>query len=66
MLALVEKNPNYSSYAKRQEKTKSQRFELRPLSNEELRQVNRATFREGVNHRRWPREVIEQFLAVQV
>jgi hypothetical protein len=28
--------------------------------------VNLATLREGVNHRRWPREVIEQFLAVQV
>ncbi len=64
MLALVKKYSNYSSYAKRQEKTKPRRFELQPLSTEELCQVNLATFREGVNHCRWPREVIEQFLAV--
>lgn len=66
MLTLVEKNSNYSSNSKRQQKTKPQRFELRPVSNEELCRVNLATLREGVNHRRWPREVIEQFLAVQV
>lgn len=66
MLTLAEKNSNYSSYVKPQEKNKRQRSELRPLSTEELCLVNLATFREGVNHRRWPREVIEQFLAVQV
>lgn len=54
----------HSNYSKRQEKTRP--LELRPLSTEELCRVNLATLREGVNHRRWPREVIEQFLAVQV
>jgi hypothetical protein len=66
VLTLVEKNSNGSSYSKRQEKTKLQQYELRPLSTEELCLVNLATLREGVNHRRWPREVVEQFLAVQV
>jgi hypothetical protein len=62
----VGKYSNYSSCSKRQKKTKPPRFELRPLSIEELCKVDLATFREGVNHRRWPKEVIEQFLAVQV
>lgn len=66
MLKLVERNSSHSSYPKRQRKTKLRQFTLRPLSTEELCQVNLATFREGVNHCRWPREVIEQFLAVQV
>jgi hypothetical protein len=65
MLTLIRQNFDYSSNSKRQEKTKPGQFELRPLSTEELCKVNLATFREGVNHRRWPREVIEQFLAVQ-
>jgi len=54
------------SNSKQQKKTNRPRFELRPLSMEEQWKVDLATFREGVNHRRWPREVIEQFLAVQV
>lgn len=66
MLTPVGKNSNDSSYSKRQKKTKLPRFLLRPLSPEELCRVDLATFREGVNHRRWPREVVEQFLAVQV
>ena len=32
------------------------------LTDEELYKVNLATIREGVNHCRWPREVIERFL----
>jgi hypothetical protein len=64
VLTLVKQRTNYSSACKRQEKTR--RFEHRPLSTEEMCQVNLATFREGVNHCRWPKEVIEQFLAVQV
>jgi len=35
------------------------------LSTEELYKVNLATIREGINHRRWPREVIERFLLVE-
>lgn len=54
----------HSNYSKRQEKTRP--LELRPLSNEELCKLQLATFREGVNHRRWPKEIIEQFLAAQV
>lgn len=40
-------------------------LEQRPLTTEELSQVHFVTIREGVNHCRWPREVIEQFLAVE-
>ena len=54
----------HSNYSRRQEKTRP--LELRPLSTEELCKLQLATFREGVNHRRWPREIIEQFLAAQV
>lgn len=61
-----EKPSNHSSYSSGQRKPKLLRSKLRPLSIEELTQVNLATFREGRNHCRWPREVIERFLAVQV
>ena len=66
MLKLIEKNSSHSSYPKRQKKTRLRQYKFRQLSTEELCQVNLATFREGVNHCRWPREVIEQFLAVQI
>ena len=66
MLKLVEKTSRHSSHPKRQKKRNPGLFAFRPLSTEELCQLNLATFREGVNHCRWPREVIEQFLAVQV
>jgi hypothetical protein len=61
-----EKSSGLSSRSQLQSKTKPRRSELRPLSIEEVTQVNLATFREGRNHCRWPREVIERFLAVQV
>jgi hypothetical protein len=61
-----EKPSSHSSCFKRERKTKVARTKLKTLSIEELTQVNLATFREGVNHCRWPREVIEQFLAVRV
>lgn len=66
MLTIVKKYSNFTFHSKRQNKTQPPKFEFRPLSTEELCQVNLATFREGVNHCRWPREVIEQFLAVEV
>ena len=66
MLTLVKKESNYPSCSKRQNKTKPPKFKFRPLSTEELCQVNLATFRESVNHCRWPKEVIEQFLSVGV
>jgi hypothetical protein len=56
---------DHSSHSNRQKKT-TPRFELRPLSTEELCKIDLVTFREGVNHRRWPKEIIEQFLAVKV
>ena len=40
--------------------------DLRPVTAEELCEVNLATVREGVNHCRWPKEVIERFLAVEL
>ena len=36
------------------------------LTADDLHKVNLATIREGVNHCRWPREVIERFLEVEV
>jgi hypothetical protein len=66
VLTPIEKYSNDSSFSKRQKRAKHPRFELRPLSAEELCKIDLITFREGVNHRRWPREVIEHFLAVQV
>jgi hypothetical protein len=38
----------------------------RPITAAEFCQVHVVTIREGVNHCRWPREVIEQFLAAEV
>ena len=66
MLALAAKQSRHTSDFKHQKKTSHRQFPFKPLSVEELCQVNLATFREGVNHCRWPREVIEKFLAVQV
>ena len=64
MLALAAKQYRHCSH-ERQKGITPRRFPLKPLSLEEVCQVNLATFREGVNHCRWPREVIEKFLAVQ-
>ena len=66
MLTLLEKQSGRTAVSKRQPTTAPRRVPLRPLSIEELFQVNRATFREGINHCRWPREVIERFLTAQV
>jgi hypothetical protein len=66
VLTLVEKYSDSPSDSKRKNMIETRRFERRRLSAEELCQVNLATFRESVNHCRWPREVIEKFLAVQV
>lgn len=37
-----------------------------PITTEDFVQVELATIREGHNHRRWPREVLEKFLAADV
>ncbi len=66
MLTLVEKQTRNNSQSRRMKKPAPHRLKLRPLSTDELCQVNLATFREGFNHCRWPREVVERFLAVQV
>ncbi len=65
MLTLVEKQTRHNSQSKRVKKAAPHRLTLRPLSADELCQVSLATFREGFNHCRWPREVVERFLAVQ-
>lgn len=39
---------------------------LRPVTTEEFISVNLATRGERYNHRRWPREVVEAFLAAKV
>ena len=65
MLTLVPNNSRSSRRPKPQEKTE-RRPGFRPVTSEEMCEVNLVTLREGVNHCRWPREVIEYFLAVQV
>ena len=65
MLTLVKKQSRFNPQSKRNKKTAPHRVNLRPLSADELCQVSLATFREGFNHCRWPREVVEKFLAVQ-
>lgn len=66
MLTLVARKSRYGFVAQRLRTTAPRRVPLKPLSVEELFEVNRATFREGFNHCRWPKEVIEKFLAAQV
>lgn len=38
----------------------------RPLTSDELTAVSLATVRESRTHRRWPREVVEKFLAAEL
>ena len=66
MLTLLEKRPSSHSQSRRRKTTAPRRLTLKPLSSEEVVQVNLVSFREGYNHCRWPREVIEKFLVVQV
>ena len=66
MLTLVKNNLNHSSRSRQPENSKPRQFEFRPVTTQEMVDVNLVTLREGVNHCRWPREVIEYFLAVQV
>jgi len=61
---LVDKHSNCSSYPERQEAIGS--GELKPVTCEEACQVHLATIREGVNHIRWPREVIERFMQMEM
>ena len=40
--------------------------DMRPLTDEEAIGVEVVTIRESANHRRWPREAVETFLAAEV
>jgi hypothetical protein len=67
MLSLVRQQAVQNPVSERRPQTTAPHLvPLRPLSTEELFQVHRATFREGRNHCRWPKEVIEKFLAEPV
>ncbi len=68
MIALVKKHINYSSQLPQQGRMLQEQKYLkpRPVTAAEFCQVNVVTIREGVNHCRWPREVIEQFLVAEV
>lgn len=68
MPTLIKKHGNYFSHLQQQETNlrTQKNIDLRSLTNEELCRVTLATVREGTNHCRWPTEVIEQFLAVEV
>ena len=48
MLTLVETRPRPNSHSKRQKKTGRPQLPFKPLSSEEVCQVNLATFREGL------------------
>ena len=67
MRILVDERNNHFSRPGRQETMpRTQRLlDLRPVTTAEFSLVNLATIREGFNHCRWPREVIERFLAVE-
>lgn len=66
MLTLLTQNTNRNSYRAQQKNTRGPQNLLKhSLTVEELYRVNLATIREGVNHRRWPREVIERFLLAE-
>jgi len=66
MLTVVSKSSANNPVSQRQPRTAPRRVPLRPLSIEDIFQVQCATLREAFNHRHWPREVIEKFLAQPV
>jgi len=67
MLTLVKKHfNNTAKLSKAEDSPKQKFFTPRPVTAAEFCQVNFVTIREGVNHCRWPREVIEQFLLAEV
>ena len=66
MLSPTQKQSRNSSATRGKTKTHIRAVALRPLSIEELTQVSLATFRESFNHRRWPRDVVEKLLTVEV
>lgn len=39
---------------------------LRPITSEEMTEVSLATVRESSTHRRWPKEIVEKFMAAEV
>ena len=41
-------------------------YRHRPISSTEIVRLNRATVRESTDHRRWPPDVVAQFLAAEV
>lgn len=67
MRITVNKSTSCSTCLRRQKTVarKQKLNDLRRVTLQELCEVNLATIREGVNHCRWPREVIERFMAVQ-
>jgi hypothetical protein len=67
VLTVITENTNRSSHRVQQNTMRRREKHLseHSLTTEELYQVNLATIREGINHRRWPREVIERFLLVE-
>jgi hypothetical protein len=67
VITLVKKHINNASQL-RPERTlhKLSSLRPRPVTAEEFCKVNYVTIREGVNHCRWPREVIAQFLVAEV
>jgi hypothetical protein len=69
MLRLLQNRTDYSPFLQLRETTQKfteRDYLRRPLTTDQLCSVHLATIREGVNHCRWPKEVIERFLAVVV
>ena len=68
MINVVKKHIKLVSPARDEERLRQKLSYLkpRPVTAVEFCRVSFVTIREGVNHRRWPREVIEQFLLAEV
>ena len=62
----LQKKSNHVSELKHNKESKSRGLNQWQLSAQELCDVHLATLRESFNHRLWPKDVVEKFLAVEI
>lgn len=63
---LTNESTNINLYQQERSLRTSEALNLKPLTIEELCNVQLATVRESTNHRRWPPNVIQHFLTVEL
>ncbi len=63
---LTNESTNINLYQQERSPRTSEVLNLKPLTIEELCNVQLATVRESTNHRRWPPNVIQHFLTVKL